>query len=100
MPSGLTRGQTVQVQGGVGRRFLRLFDLGLAFYGLWQVSSDTGSDIPPALLGIRETGVGLGPELDVLLPWIRGKLTTRYEWQRCLLAVDDLYREIAIGAQA
>lgn len=77
----VTRGQTVQVQGGVGRRFFRLVDLGVAFYGLWQVSADTGSDIPPRLLGLRETGVGLGPEFGVLLPWIRGKLTARYEWQ-------------------
>ncbi|MBU6281662.1 transporter [bacterium] len=77
----VTRGQTVQVQGGIGGRFLRIVDLGVASYALWQTGRDRGADLPPALTGQRERAVGLGPEIDVLLPWIRSRLTVRYEWE-------------------
>jgi len=77
----VTRGQTVQVQGGIGGRFLRIVDLGVASYALWQTGRDRGSDLPPALTGQRERAVGVGPEIDVLLPWIRSRLTMRYEWE-------------------
>ena len=77
----ITRGQTVQVQGGFGGRVAKLFDVGVAAYALWQVTADGGSELPTQLTGIREYGVGLGPEVGMLLPWIRGKLTARYEWQ-------------------
>lgn len=30
----------------------------------------------------------------------RDLVTSRYEWQRCLMAVDDLYRELSAGAPA
>jgi len=76
----LTRGQTVQVQGGLGGRFLRIVDLGVATYALWQVQDDHGADLPPQVAGLRERAVGIGPEMGVLLPWIRSKFTVRYEW--------------------
>src|SRR5262245_11418669 len=40
----ITRGDTVQIQGGVGVTLLRVLDVGLAGYALWQVKDDAGAD--------------------------------------------------------
>ncbi|HEY2743600.1 MAG TPA: transporter, partial [Polyangia bacterium] len=39
----ITRGDSVQIQGGVGARLARVVDLGVAGYALWQVLDDRGS---------------------------------------------------------
>lgn len=74
----LRRGNTVQLQGGAGVRLVRIVELGVAGYGLWQVSDDTGSALPPVLAGARDVDYGLGPELDVTVPQLRTKLVARY----------------------
>ncbi len=75
----LTRGSTVQIQGGAGKRLFQVLDVGIASYALWQVSDDSGADLPPVLRGARDRTYGLGPEIDLLIPAIRGRLTFRYE---------------------
>ena len=77
----LTRGDTVQIQGGLGRKFFRLVDAGLAGYALWQVAADTGSVLTPALRGQSDFAVGLGPEFGVTIPRLGAKVTARYEWE-------------------
>jgi hypothetical protein len=57
----------------------RTFNVGLAGYALWQVTDDTGSDVPPALLGAHDRAFGLGPELDITIAPIRSRVTVRYE---------------------
>jgi hypothetical protein len=76
----ITRGDTVQVQGGVGARFFDLLDIGLAGYALWQVSNDTGTALPAVLRGARDRVFGLGPEVDVLIPPIQARLGARFLW--------------------
>jgi hypothetical protein len=73
----LTRGDTIQFQGGAGKT-LRFLDLGLAGYGLWQVRDDRGADLPAALRGARDRAFGLGPEVDITLARIRSRITLRY----------------------
>lgn len=73
----ITRGDTVQIQGGAGKR-LGLFDVGLAGYGLWQVRDDRGADLPDSLRGARTRAFGLGPEVNMTVPRIRGRITVRY----------------------
>ncbi len=75
----ITKGATMQVQGGLAVTLLQLFDIGVAGYALWQVADDTGTALPNVLRGARDRVFGLGPELAVALPPIRGKLTVRYE---------------------
>lgn len=77
----VTRGDSVQIQGGLGGRFFKLLDVGVAGYAFWQVAADTGSQLPAALRGISEYAVGLGPEIGLTIPPIRGKLTARYVWE-------------------
>lgn len=76
----ITRGDTVQVQGGLGARLFQVLDVGLAGYALWQVGDDRGPDLPPALRGAREQVFGLGPEIGITIPALRARLTARYEW--------------------
>jgi hypothetical protein len=73
----LTRGDTVQVQGGAGKT-LGIVDAGVAGYALWQVRDDRGSDLPQALRGARDRAFGLGPEIDVTVAPIRSRITLRY----------------------
>jgi hypothetical protein len=76
----LKRGDAVQIQGGLGGRFFKILDVGLAGYAMWQVAADTGSALPKSAQGLSEYAVGLGPEVGVLIPQLRAKLTARYEW--------------------
>jgi hypothetical protein len=75
----ITRGDTVQLQGGAGTRLGGLLDVGLAGYALWQVRDDRGSDLPAVLRGARDRVFGLGPEIAVLVPPIRTRFALRYE---------------------
>jgi hypothetical protein len=76
----LTRGDTLQLQGGLGGRVFQVLDFGVVGYALWQVANDTGSDLPPALHGAREQVFGVGPEIGITIPALRARLTARYEW--------------------
>ncbi|HEX5000123.1 MAG TPA: transporter [Terriglobia bacterium] len=77
----ITRGDNVQVQGGLGvMRFNRALEAGLAFYWLRQVRADRGPDLPPALSGLRDRVYGLGPEVAVTMKSIRSQARVRYEW--------------------
>jgi hypothetical protein len=73
----LTRGDTIQVQGGTGKT-LGIVDLGLAGYALWQVRDDRGNALPAALRGARDRAFGMGPEVDIALAPIRSRITVRY----------------------
>lgn len=73
----LTRGDTVQVQGGTGKT-LGIVDVGLAGYALWQVRDDRGNALPEALRGARDRAFGLGPEVDITLAPISSRITLRY----------------------
>ena len=77
----ITRGDTLQVQGGAGARLLNgVVEAGLAFHGLWQVRDDRGADLPGVLRGARDRIYGLGPDVAVLVQSIQSQVRVRYEW--------------------
>ena len=76
----ITRGDSVQIQGGLGARVFSLFDIGVTGYGLWQVAKDEGSALPVVAYGQQERAAGLGPEIGIMIPDLRSKVTARYEW--------------------
>jgi hypothetical protein len=77
----ITRGDTFQIQGGVGLNFLdQVIEVGAAGHGLWQVSPDRGADLPPVLREARDRVYGVGPEVAVLIKSIRSQIRVRYEW--------------------
>ncbi len=75
----ITRGDTLQAQGGFGKTFCHVVTVGIAGYWLQQVTDDVGSDLPNVLRGARDRAWGLGPEIDVVIPSIRSRLAVRYE---------------------
>jgi hypothetical protein len=77
----ITRGDTLQVQGGAGAMLLNgVVEAGLAFHGLWQVRDDRGADLPSVLRGARDRVYGLGPDVAVLLQNIQSQVRVRYVW--------------------
>jgi hypothetical protein len=75
----IRRGNTLQIQGGAGVGVWKVVTVGVAGFAMWQVSADVGADIPPALRGLKTRAFGIGPEIDVLIPSLRGKAEVRYE---------------------
>jgi hypothetical protein len=76
----LTRGDTLQVQGGLGVRLVENVEMGIAGYAQWQVRDDHGADLPEQLRGARDRAVGLGPELAVAIRPLRAHLRVRCAW--------------------
>jgi hypothetical protein len=76
----ITRGDTVQIQGGAGVLLLKVVDVGIAGYALWQVRDDRGAALPDVLRGARERVFGIGPEVNVQIPRLRTRVGARYVW--------------------
>ena len=74
----VTRGESVQIQGGLGGAVLERLEVGVAGYALWQVSDDGGAELPAPLRGRRDRGFGLGPEVILLIPELRATVGLRY----------------------
>ena len=75
----ITRGDTVQIQGGAGVRIFKYLGLGVASYALWQVRDNRGSQLSAALVAARDQVYGAGPEAAVIIPHINVALDARYE---------------------
>jgi hypothetical protein len=76
----IRRGNMFQMQGGAGVTATSTIVLGVAGYALWQVSDDSGADLPDVLRGARTRVFGLGPEVDVTIPVLRMRAGIRFEW--------------------
>jgi hypothetical protein len=77
----IRRGNMLQLQGGAGVKPTAMLMLGVAGYALWQVSDDSGADLPTALRGLRTRVYGLGPEVDLTIPTLRMRVNVRVEWE-------------------
>jgi hypothetical protein len=75
----IRRGSELQIQGGFGAALHEAILLGIAGYALWQVTDDSGADLPPILRGARDRAFGMGPEIDFSLRSIRSNVILRYE---------------------
>jgi len=75
------------VEGGFGRTFYKkvsgtvpmIMNLGAAGYAQWKITNDSGSQIPPALLGYKDRVFALGPEFNIYIPGPRLTFLARYE---------------------
>jgi hypothetical protein len=76
----ITRGNTLQIQGGAGLPITRGVTLGVAGYALWQVTPDAGSDLPEILRGQRDRVFGIGPELQFTAPRLGVRVEGRVEF--------------------
>jgi hypothetical protein len=75
------------IEGGLARAFYKkvsgpipiVMNLGVAGYAQFKVTGDSGSDIPPALRGLKDRVFALGPEFNMFIPGPRLSLLARYE---------------------
>ena len=75
----VTRGATLQVQGGVGTTPVPLLEVGVVASALWQLTDDGGTALPASLRGARDRNYAAGAEVNVKIPPIRMGCTIRYE---------------------
>ena len=75
----VTRGDTLQLQGGVGGRLLKIVDVGVAGYALWQVTDNRGANLPEVLRGPRERVYRAGQDVLVKIPRTGLAIDLRYE---------------------
>jgi hypothetical protein len=75
------------IQGGLGKTFYKkvsgpvpmIMNVGVAGYAQFKVTGDSGSDIPPALRGVKDRVFALGPEFNIYIPGPRLTFLARYE---------------------
>jgi hypothetical protein len=75
------------IEGGLAKTFYKkvggpiplVMNLGAAGYAQFKVTGDSGSDIPPALRGLKDRVFALGPEFNMFIPGPRLSLVARYE---------------------
>jgi hypothetical protein len=72
------RGDLVLVQDGLGVSVVKILDLGVASYELWQVTNNSGAAVPAVQQG-RSRSFGVGPEVGCLVPPLRARVSLRYE---------------------
>ena len=85
--SNIRPGDLGTVEGGLGRTFYKkvsgpipmIMNLGAAAYAQWKITNDSGSQIPPALLGYKDRVFAVGPEFNIYIPGPRLTLLARYE---------------------
>jgi hypothetical protein len=95
----LTRGGSVQVQGGFGKSFGGVVVVGPTGYVLLQVQDDRGAAASPALVGARDRAFGLGAEVDVALARVRSQLFVRYSHD-VVVATRPLGQLVLVGISA
>jgi hypothetical protein len=72
-------GDMFTLEGGVGRAFLQGYaNAGLAYFGQWKVTEDSGTDVSPLTAGLKGSMFGLGPEINLPLGKHPIFLTFRY----------------------
>lgn len=76
----ITRGNTLQVQGGAGLSITNATTLGAAGYALWQMTADRGTALPAVLRGQRDRVFGLGPEVQFTFPALGLRAEARVEF--------------------
>lgn len=82
----ITVGDMVTIEGGVGKTFVKMIpekgplvtNIGLAAYTQFKATGDSGTGIKPALRGLKDRVFGIGPEVNVYIPQIKGTLGARY----------------------
>jgi len=74
-------GQNIVLEWGVGKTLGKIWDVGIIGYANWQLSDDTGSDVPDVIEGIHDRVAAIGPEVSVFIPPIKSILSLRAAWE-------------------
>ena len=82
----ITVGDMVTIEGGIGKTFVKMIpekgplvtNIGLAAYTQFKATGDSGTGINPLLRGLKDRVFGVGPELSVYIPQLKGTIGVRY----------------------
>jgi len=74
-----TPGDNLIVDWGLGKTICGCVTVGLVGYVECMTTNDSGTQVPPALKGVKDRVFAIGPELDFEIDEIGGLLTMRYE---------------------
>jgi hypothetical protein len=80
-------GDAGTVSWGLGRTFYKkvsgpipmIMNVGAVGYAQFKITGDSGSDIPPALMGFKDRIFSAGPEFNIYIPKPRLTFLVRYE---------------------
>ncbi len=75
--SQITPGQQFHFEWGIGKRFAKYWQVGITGYDAWQVTSDQG----PNASANKYRAHGIGPEISVVIPKLKGQLSLRSQWE-------------------
>jgi hypothetical protein len=88
----ITPGDVFNLEGGAGKRFFKMLDLGVVSFAHWQVSDNKGADVRAERVRERNRLFSVGGEADVTIRPIRTVLTLRYEY--------DVHAEMRIAGES
>ena len=91
-------GDMFTLEGGVGRAFFQGYaNAGLAYFGQWKVTEDSGADASPLTAGLKGSMFGLGPEINMPLGKHPIFLTFRYLFDvRSRVATQGQYAVLSV----
>jgi hypothetical protein len=77
----VTPGDSFHFEWGVSKTLTQLFDVGVVGYCQWQVTDDSGLDVPEAQRHDHDRSFAVGPEVQCVIPQIKTIASLRYEWE-------------------
>jgi hypothetical protein len=72
-------GDAFHFEWGLSKNVAKLYEVGLAGYCHWQVTDDSGDDVPAAGKGDHDRTFAIGPEIQAMIPQIMTIASLRYE---------------------
>jgi hypothetical protein len=86
-------GDLFTLEGGIGRAFMHGYaNAGLAYFGQWKVTEDSGTAVSPLVAGLKGSMIGAGPEINLPITKHPIFLTFRYLF--------DMYSRVATQGQS
>lgn len=78
----LTVGPSLTLEYGFGRHFRKgLINVGVSGHYVQKLVADYGNDVSPAIRGLKDRAIGLGPEFQWIFPKAKMSFTARYQPQ-------------------
>jgi hypothetical protein len=72
-------GDSFHFEWGLSGSVSKLCDVGVSGYCQWQVTDDSGADVPPGTRGNHDRSFAIGPEVQCMIPQIMTIASLRYE---------------------
>lgn len=74
-------GNDFHFEWGIGKTLAKVWDVGLVGYCHWQVTDDSGSDVPDEEKSVHDRVFAIGPEVSTFINCARLFISFRSEWE-------------------